>query len=348
MRTLLLTILCWSTSLLLALAEKPTFRFDSEGCFTMMQVTDIQDTDKLALRTIAFLDNAIKQHHPGVIVLTGDNTASFNQKGGFELAAAAFVDVFTTNNTPFAVTFGNHDSEKEGPDLYTREEQYAIYKNLGGELFVDHDLPALSGTGSGVIPILDTAGTHSLFNLFLMDSGAYATGGYDGVKSDQIQWYEESSGTTPCLWFQHIIVPDIFTSGLLLPVPTNTPACVFHKKGEYSDRGYLLNTELAKGLLKEVPCPTARGPYNDAAHTYEGRTLYQSWCKMKNLKGAYFGHDHKNTFDGTDKNGIRLGYTKAATLHSYNDNDPGGRIFWIKKDGTFTTATVSEASLTKP
>jgi hypothetical protein len=341
-------ILCVAAGVLSAAAQdKPQFRFDAERPFTLMQVTDIQDDDRPAPRMLAMLSNAIRRHRPDLIVLTGDNISSFNLKGGFEKAVSPFIDIFTTNNTYFAVTFGNHDSEKRGEDRYSREEQYALYKKLGGRFFVDHDVPALSGTGSGVIPILDTTGDQPLFNIFLMDSGAYAKGGYDGVRADQIKWYEETSGSTPCLWFQHIPVPDILTSGLLVPVPTNTPHCVFHKKGEYSGTGWLLATNRATGKLKEPPCPTSRAAYQDAKHTYEGRTLYASWQKMGNLKGAYFGHDHKNTFDGTDTNNIRLGYAKAATLHSYNDNNPGVRIFWLQKDGSFTTEVVTESSLAK-
>lgn len=62
---------------------------------------------------------------------------------------------------------------------------------------------------------------------------------------------------------------------------------------------------------------------------------------MGNLKGAYFGHDHVNTFDAIDENGIRMGFGKAATLHSYNDGNPGVRFFDIRKDGTYKTWTVT-------
>ena len=66
------------------------------------------------------------------------------------------------------------------------------------------------------------------FNLFVMDSGDYPekTGpewpGYDGCRSDQIAWYERVSGKAPCLWFQHIIVPD--ANGIRLGM---TKCCTF-------------------------------------------------------------------------------------------------------------------------
>ena len=103
---------------------------------------------------------------------------------------------------------------------------------------------------------------------------------------------------------------------------------------------------LAKGIagvLKEHTCPPYWKTYRDAAHTFEGRTLYDSWRRMGNLRGAYFGHDHMNTFDGTDANGIRLGMTKCCTFWSYNDNNPGVRVFTVRPDGTYATSIFAES-----
>ena len=327
-------------------AQTPTdFRFGPDGVFTLMQVTDIQDDDTPKPRVAAFLDGAVKRHKPDLIVITGDNTYGCSRKGAFEKSVSAFVEVFKTNKTFFAVTFGNHDSEKKGNEYYTRDEQYALYKKMGGGFFADHDVPGLSGTGSGVIPLRSAADGRVRFNIFLMDSGDYVKGGFDGVRGDQIKWYEETGGNVPCLWFQHIIVPDIYETGLLIPVATNTPKCVIRTKGPWAGRGFLLDQGRAAGFLTEQPGPTLHTAYTNALHTHEGRTLYGSWRKTGNLKGAYFGHDHNNTFDGTDTNGIRLGYTPAATLQAYNRNNPGLRVFRIKENGTYTTRIIKESDL---
>ena len=229
------------------------FRFHNDGTFRLMQITDIQDNENPKTRVAQFLNAALEQTKPDLIVITGDNTASCNQKGMFEKSVSAFIDVFRARKTPFAILFGNHDSEKKENNRYTREEQYQLYKRMAGEYFVDYDIPDLSGTGNGVIPIRSASGDTVLFNLFLMDSGAYAKKGYDGVRSDQIQWYESVSGTTPCLWFQHIPVPDIYDTGLLVSVPTNTSGSVFHEKGEYAGKSYLLNSKLASVFSKSPP-----------------------------------------------------------------------------------------------
>lgn len=329
-----------------SLADNTTpqrFIFDEHGLFKVVHITDIQDVDPPKQRTVEFIDNACAHLAPDLVILTGDNTASNNRKGNFEKAVQPFVDIFKNRKIPFAVTFGNHDSERRSNDHYTRDEQYAVLKEMGGSFFVDFDVQELSGTGSGVIP-LNTRSGKVVFNLFVIDSGDYGEGGrssgYGGVFSDQIEWYEKVSSNIPSLWFQHIIVPDIYETGLLVEVPQKQRGAV-----EHENRFYVLNEALANGLLLEPPCPTATKTYNDEKHTWEGRTLYASWLKMRNMKGAYFGHDHKNTFEGTDKNNIRLGYTKAATLHSYNDNNPGLRFFNIRSNGEFTTRIVTEKDL---
>ena len=66
---------------------------------------------------------------------------------------------------------------------------------------------------------------------------------------------------------------------------------------------------------------------------------------MGNLKGAYFGHDHVNSFNGIDTNGICLGYAKAATLQSYNDDNPGVRLFKIRTNGSYTTRILTESDI---
>ena len=48
-------------------------------------------------------------------------------------------------------------------------------------------------------------------------------------------------------------------------------------------------------------------------------------------------------FDGTDANGIRLGMTKCCTFWSYNDNNPGVRVFTVRPDGTYATSIFAES-----
>ncbi len=116
-----------------------------------------------------------------------------------------------------------------------------------------------------------------------------------------------------------------------------------HPKGSVFNQKTSKYVKLASqctGKLDEGPCPPNKDVYEDEQHTYQGRTLYQSWLKMKNVKGAYFGHDHVNSFEGVDKNGMRMGACPSATACSYNDGTFGLRLFDISEDGTFKPSVI--------
>ena len=348
-------------------AEK--IRFTSDKEFRFLQLTDVHLKSydgKLPVETDALLRQAFAKYKPSLVVLTGDiiwgrlTTA----KGNFELALKPLVDIFREHKVHFCVTFGNHDSEHHGTDWYTRQDMYNLYKKFGGEFFVDHDVPELTGVGNGVVEVSFNGSLTPSFNLFVMDSGAYPKeGGSDGCRTDQIAWYEKVSGKTPALWFQHIIVPDVNVNGLFVevlapkeldqsskdstlgeenkkPKIKEGPNTGYKMMWPDGDRMMLLAPGI-KGELKERTCPPKWITYRNSAHVYEGRTLYDSWCKMRNLKGAYFGHDHMNSFDGVDKNGIRLGMTKAASFIAYNDGTTNLRAFTLHPDGTYDTEIYS-------
>ncbi|MBO7237643.1 MAG: metallophosphoesterase [Kiritimatiellae bacterium] len=345
-------------------AEK--IRFNAKGEFRFLQLTDVHLKScegKLPEETDLLLRQAFAKYKPALVVLTGDIVwcKLTTAKGNFEKALKPLVDIFIEHKVCFCVTFGNHDSEYHGPDWYTRQEMYDFYKKFGGEYFVDHDVPELTGCGNGVVEVCLDGSSKPQFNLFVMDSGAYAKdGGYDACRTDQIAWYEKVSGSTPALWFQHIIVPDVNVTGLFVDAPRVTgksDAAEKTAKGETQepkikegpDTGYrmswpdggrmMLLAPGVKGDLMEHTCPPRWITYRNEAHTYQGRTLYDSWRKMGNIKGAYFGHDHTNSFDGVDKNGIRFGMTKTASFTTYNDGTAGLRAFTLHADGTYDTET---------
>ena len=341
----------------------PCFEFGDDGEFRFLQLADLHlkpADGKLHPRVEKTLRAAFAKFRPSLLVLTGDNVSGqdgdVNARGGFETAVDPLIGLFREHRIPFCVTFGNHDSERKGADRFSRQEQYDYYKAKGGEFFVDHDVPELHGVGSGFVSLCRRGKSAAAFNIFVMDSGDYPSGsyhnsGYDGCYADQIAWYERVSGKTPCLWFQHIIVPDVNVHGLFVEAPpVDDP-----KAKDGPEAGYtmmwpdgnkrMLLASGVKGVLKERTCPPNWSVYRDANHVYEGRTLYDSWRKMGNMKGAFFGHDHMNTFCGKDENGICLGMTKCCSLWTYHDNNPGVRAFTVRPDGTYDTEIFTEADI---
>ena len=164
---------------------KQKFHFDANGQFRVMQITDPQGAFPLEEPVKKLLRQGIQKYRPSIIILTGDNTSCRNKHDEFEKVIGEFMNIFVEEKVPHAITFGNHDSERKGEEFYTRQEQYDIYKKMGGEYFVDFDIAELSGVGSGAIPLY--SGDKPVFNLIVMDSGDYPKGGgYDGCRTDQI------------------------------------------------------------------------------------------------------------------------------------------------------------------
>lgn len=337
-------------------------QFDEEGKFTVMQLADIQENKEVEADTIDLLERALERYSPDLVVLTGDNIKGLISSNSFREAVDQFLAPLMAANVKFAITFGNHDDLGSWPvNPGSREEQYGYYKTKGGALFVDHDVPSLDGTGSGSIPIYpygQTSGAPA-FQLFLMDSGGYVnvTLDLDNVKTSQIDFYIATNPTVPCLWFQHIPVPDIYD--LLTKVPSGTPDSYEGSHEPFKEDDWALNASLidwkasgglsAAEIYKEAPGPTNLSDYRDSEHRssaqHGSKTVYETWMANGNMKGAFFGHNHKNSFVGTTADGITLGYAKGATLEAYNDGDPGLRVFEINKNGSYTTISATLSSL---
>ena len=338
-------------------------QFDENGDFTVMQIADIQDNQDVESRIINVIRNAIGRYHPDLVVFTGDNVIeTITSAANFRSSVDDFLAPLLATNTKFAVTFGNHDDEGSGAPSKT--DQYSYYRTKGGDNFIDHDVASLSGVGSGVIPIYpngQTSGTPA-WQVYLMDSGSDpSSGSYDGCYTNQLDYYIQRSQTypdVPSLWYQHVIIPDIYFESFL---PSSSG---------YSWNGttWALNPERINwqrsssnnlsDIIKEKPACCDLSLYQSAAHrsspSYGSKTLYESWVAYGNLKGAYFGHDHLNEFVTTTDDGIDLGYGESTTLYktlgvyAYNDDNPGVSIYQLHTDGTYDSEFVDEAELNAP
>ncbi len=341
-------------------AKMPRFEFGENGTFTFLMISDWHrkrgrsDT----AREIALLRTAISRFSPSLVVFGGDNISpGENGRGVFENLMAPVMAEFKASATPLCVAFGNHDSEPPESDrsFVSRQEQYDWYKSSLGDLFVDHDVPELTGVGTGVVPVFLRGASKPAFKIYVADSGDHpkrdANGrlvkgsGWDNPHSDQIAWYlRESADGAPHIWIQHIIVPDANCHGLFVPAGEGEGRKDFLMP-DGSKRRMKLAVGAA-GICAETTCPPYWNTYRDAAHTADSLTLYDAWRKSRCMKGAFFGHDHTNTFDGMDANGIRLGMTKSFNCGgSYGDGEPGFRVFRVRQDGSFDTWIETEKTL---
>lgn len=308
------------------------------GSFKILILADLQDTDTPQKETITLMTAALDQTQPDLVVLLGDNIAGYwngVDKEATERAVDAIAAPIDERGIPFALVFGNHDHEGLCSDEVgmTEEEAkeflLACFQKYPTCLAIEGE--ELTGVCNYNLPILDSAGEKTVFNLWFMDSNPYATdeegGGYGYVHADQTAWYQRTSDAlkaenggeaVPSLLFQHIIVPEVYD--MLTETDKGTEGA---KRGHssFSDKYYVADN-VYQGAMREAPCP----PDVNGGQ-------FQSWVQQGDIIGAFFGHDHVNDFAGVYE-GIHLVATPACTFYSYG-NHRGVR-----------TVTLSESDLT--
>ncbi len=323
----------------------PVLKFNN-GEFKIMHICDCQDGYPASEIMLKYIDLAIKEEKPDVVILGGDNTvcgygeselAGLNEQQRKEKITALkknaiqeLVDVFVKNETYFTLVFGNHDHQQG----LENDELLELYIECGGKYCLAYDaVPELTGSGTHNLPVYDSANENIIFNLYMFDSGdtAYDENGkdmgYDSVHPDQIEWYkgvrdslkERTGKYVPSVAFQHIIVNEVYDK-LFFKVPVlgirefnGTQYSVFPKTNNFT------------GHLLELPCP---GYYNYGQ--------FDAMNEKGDVLGMFFGHDHTNSFE-CDIDGMRIINTPSPTHHSYSSElNSGCRIITVKESDTST------------
>ena len=275
----------WAIS---AYSEQPVLRFKNHK-FKIVQFTDLHliSGKEFAQRndsTYMLMRHVIKAENPDLVVLTGDVVVS----GGAAQVWEEVLQPMTEAKVPFAVTFGNHDTET---DLSKASTLKLIQKNKFN-LTYNADRK-LSGVGNCSLPILSSEGKAMPWAIYLFDSHAYPKdtimGTYDWIKNDQIQWYRKQSAaytakqrkTVSALAFFHIPLP------------------------EYE---YVRNKKSTLGSIEESVC----SPSINSG-------LFSSFVEMGDVLGVFVGHDHNDDYVGTAAN-ICLGYgRKTGYASAYHE-----------------------------
>jgi len=231
-------------------------------------------------------------------VLTGDIVVS----GGAAHVWEEVVQPMTEAKVPFAVTFGNHDTET---DLSKASTLKLIQKNKFN-LTYNAD-KTLSGEGNCSLPILSSDGKAMPAAIYLFDSHAYTNdsthGGYDWIKNDQIQWYRKQSAAytrkqgkaVSALAFFHIPLPEF---------------------------EQVRNQKTVLGSTGEQVCSPA-----------VNSGLFSSFVEMDDVIGAFVGHDHNNDYVGSIAD-ICLGYgRKTGYASAYHEIlERGARVIELHEN----------------
>lgn len=276
---------------------KPDLSFNKNGEFRILQFTDIHlqpaKTDKTA-GTLQRIAQLVDTYHPDLVVLTGDNVTDPPALKGWN----QLIETLDALQTPYALTFGNHDGE-----IRSKSE---IFQQLQkSPNFLGEPSPAgISGVGNHSLPLKGGDGKTAAV-IYVIDSNEYPRdkrlGTYDWIHHDQIGWYRLESARhsarndgrpLPALAFIHIPLPEYAQAS---------------KSPEFF------------GIRKEDEC----WPELNSG-------MFTSMVEMGDVMGVFAGHDHDNDYIGVHK-GIALGYGRVSGRGSYGELEPGARLITLKE-----------------
>ena len=328
--SMLMLMTCFSVSASAKKGDENILKFNKDGKFTILNISDIQDGYPLNPLARDYIEKTLDKVNPDLVVLTGDNISGYDipEKEDAEKAIREYMDIFQAKNIKVAAVFGNHDDEETKA---TKEFQLSVYESydcyVGEKGFCIKDR-----VGTYNLPVMKSDGSGYGFNLWLTDSGTYNTeneyGGYAAVYKEQIEWYKETAGklkeenggkAVPSINFQHIIVPEIWDA--LKQTRLLWFGRVIRGKNPLNDKvKFYTLPDGAKGDLHEYPCPP-----------YFNNGQYDAMLETGDVLATVSGHDHENTFE-IDYKGIRIINTPTIGFHSYNDVNVGSRVFVIDEN----------------
>ena len=310
--------------------QKLSFR---NGTFKVMQIADTQELSFVSRDTVLLLEMAVLLEKPDLVVFTGDQIHGMdptfrlgNVKANVEKTLYKLTKPMVKAGVPFAVTYGNHDSQVG----LTNAEQAEIYGTFAG--YAPGRRRGDDDPGTFYLPVFGKDGETAL-NLFVFDTGTQdADGAYRPVTKVQLDFFRETCGNgKKTAVFQHMPVPEFYDA--LEEVSKGTPGAVeaFRTRaGKYVRLPAKAVEE--GGFMGESPAvPDENGGEFDALKE-NGNVLFIA-----------VGHDHSNSYV-TEKDGIGLIYTQGAGFHVYGPGeDRGVRIFEFPEDdpAAFTTRTLT-------
>ncbi len=191
------------------------FRFNTNGKFKIVQVTDthIKVDSEYSLTTVEMLRQVLDAEKPDLVVFTGDVVTQKPYKAGLDLV----IEPVISRKIPWVLVFGNHDDEQD----MTREQLAGLiesYPYQAGKMKNKN----VSGYGNFILEVKGANDKKPGALIYCMDSRAYSTlkptvDGYGWFTLDQIEWYRKQSEKytsgngnkpLPALAFFHIPLPE--------------------------------------------------------------------------------------------------------------------------------------------
>ena len=275
-------------------------RFKANGEFKIVQFTDTHidliDGDNLMAYDV--IKEVIDVEKPDLVVLTGDIVSQDNPQEAFKRLAAGFEKA----KVPWAIVFGNHESEH----------------NLSRKLLSDF-LPSLPfclnntkdttiGFSTFALPVYDSSNKPGAV-VYCLDSNINSTleplvGGYAWFTSSQINWYRKESNLFTLKYNKNPLPSVAFFH---IPLPEYT-------KVANSGQGIFFG-----GKREVVCCPEIN------------TGMFAAMLEAGDVMGTFVGHDHTNDYIGLYYN-IALAYGRVSKqMKNPSDPLPGGRVIVLKQ-----------------
>ncbi len=293
---LLLLLLSWK-----GFSEsRAQLKFNASGEFKILQFTDthISLAGKAYLTSFDIIKTVVEIEKPDLVVLTGDIITEENPAEGYQ----KITEILGHSGTPWAVVFGNHESEKS----FKRKQLAELVEKLPGCL--NKDVGGISGNSNFILPISGKYGKPGAL-LYCLDSNDYSklkptVQGYGWFEFSQIEWYRKSS-----LEFTRQ------NNGIPLPA-----LAFFH----------IPLTEYTQAVhQKDSIVIGARNEGESSALINSG--MYSAMLECGDVMGTFVGHDHINDYI-TIYHGIALAYGRVSKIMK-DPADPlaGGRVIVLKQ-----------------
>ena len=304
------------------LYTKHELKFNADGKFKILMMSDIQETLDYDRRTLPAIDKLIEKTKPDFILLGGDICDGTVLKTEKDLKK--YLDIFTypmeKRKIPWAHVFGNHDHDIEIDDTAKAE----IFENY--EYCVSKHTEDIYGTTNFVLPVKHSQNDGIAFNIWGLDSNNLikdsgisvdesirkmnlppTSSNWDIVHFDQIMWYYNSSkeieaycgGRVNGILFSHI---PLWEFQQIVDNPQITQ-CIGSTKEEMS-----------------------LGRFNSG--------LFSAVLQRHDIVCIAAGHSHDDCFEGTFC-GVTMCLDACAGYSPYGTDElRGGRVFEIDENNT--------------
>ena len=295
----IITILCAVVAICnAAYAQAPVLKFNKDGKFKILQITDthINPGQECSVIAMERMNEVLDAEKPDFVIYSGD--LIYGRPADKALFQA--IEPVVTRGIPFSVVWGNHDDEFE----LNRQQLFNLIKDVPNNLTGTTE--GITGVTNYILPIKDSKGKKDAFIMYFIDSNAFSTldavDRHGWVAHDQVIWFEEQSKALteanggvpyPAMAFQHIPVPE------------------FHE-------GYLNEAAFVMGTRKEKP-----------ASPKVNSGLALAMLEAGDVMAMVAGHDHVNNYVASWY-GMMLIYGHYTGGTNVYDDIPGGngaRVF---------------------